>query len=284
MVIRIVLLVAAGLTTLHRWKRAQEPPRCGLFSWHEFEQLNCGHYHDPSHAHEVADLIRTLGAARGYSKSRLDFLSKVGLLHDADLRYHKGDQEPRLGTPARVPVTVEWLLENRARLCQQLNWESEDMDLAVALIARTEFPFDHNPRAHGTRFDGLTPVQLYEQLLGRLSPQQQAEVVTDGLLLRFADQCSPYVSGFPRAVRSVVGLSREWANQGQAGAIPGLWENTPGFLTKIGQDLEEDRELCARLGIVTDLPAPEVLFRDMGWRRRYNFRRNLASFQKISPG
>lgn len=275
MVIRIALLVAAGLYTYHRWKGPQQIPRCGLFSQHEFERLNCGHYHDSSHAHDVADLLSRLGASRGYSKEQLDFLAKVALLHDAD-------QERGEGTPARVPVTIEWMFQNEARLCQQMSWSVPQLETAAALIARTEFPFDHTPRSHGTRFDGLSPVQLYEQLLTQLPIGQRPQAVTDALLLRFADQCSPYVNGFPRAVRSLVGLSREWANQGQASAIPTLWQNTPDFLAQIGFDLQEDWELCHRLGIEAEFPSPGQLFRDMGWRRRWNFRRNLASFQKVS--
>lgn len=282
MVFRIALFAAASCYTVYRLRESRRPPRCGLFSQHEFDELNCGHYHDSNHAHSVADLLKRLARARGYSRERIDLLTKVALLHDADLRWDLDRTTRRVGTPARVPVTISWLFRNRERLLKQMDWQECDLDLAAALIARTEFPFDHTPRNHGTEFDGLTPVELYERLLRELPPNQRAKVMTDGLMLRFADQCSAYVEGFPTAVRSLVALAQEWANQGQANAIPQLWENTPGFLTKIGSDLQEDEHLRDKLGLSVTLPTPQNLFAALGWRRRRNFRKNLARFRQVA--
>lgn len=284
MVTRIALLAAASVYTAYRVRKSRTPARCGLFSQHEFEQLNCGHYHDAGHAHAVADLVGRLAQSSGCTRERRDFLTKVALLHDADLRWDLDKTQRKIGTPARVPVTISWLLRNRERLLKQMGWNDSQMDHAVALIARTEFPFDHNPRSHGTEFDGMTPVELYETLLRRLPPSERREVMTQALMLRFADQCSYYVEGFPTAVRSLVGLAQEWANQGQAVNIPQLWENTPTFLRKIGSDLTEDQGLQQRLGLEFPLPNSRQLFAALGWRRRRNFMKNVERFQEVLVG
>ena len=270
-------------TWLWRKKRPQKdvPPCVGYLSLSEFRSLNCGLYHDCEHALEVAELTKELALALGSGEERAEFLRQVAFLHDADPRIDQETGEARPGTPARVQVTLDWMEQERARLLIQFGWYEEQFDEALALIARTDFPFDSEARTYGTRFDGLSPIEVYTRLLGRLSSDRQEKVLRDGLLLRFADQAAPYVGDFRRAAKSVHDLTQELNQNGCEVCVEKMLERTPEFLEAVGEDLSVDQKLKATLGLNgAHLHTREELLKALPWHKRYNFRWNQRRFKK----
>ena len=203
-------------------KRINGQPGAGYFALTELNELNSGFYHDTCHALEVADLVKEMALALGRSEQRAEFLKQVALIHDADPRLCDKTGECQAGTPARVQVTISWMESQRKTLEKRFGWEGLQFDEACALIARTDFPFDRAPRSFGTRFDGMSPVELYREQLWKLPREQREACFTDALVLRFADQVSCYISDFQRAKRSVRDLADELNNAGVGVTFEGL--------------------------------------------------------------
>lgn len=275
----------AGFVSTWMWRKKRPQKEClscvGYLSLAEFRSLNCGLYHDCEHALEVAELTRELALALGSSRDRAEFLRQVAFLHDADPRIDQDTGETRPGTPARVQVTLDWMEQERDRLLQQFGWYDEQFDEALALIARTDFPFDSTPRNYGTRFDGLSPLELYTKLLKRLPVDRQAGVLRDGLLLRFADQAAPYVGDFRRAAKSVHDLAQELTQQGCSVCVKKMLDQTSEFLADVGVDTAIDQQLKAKLGLNrAHLHSREELMKALPWHKRYNFRWNQRRFKK----
>lgn len=224
------------------------------FSSTEFQALNSGTYHNFEHPLVVADAAGAFGQGLGWSADRKQFIQQVALLHDADDRSQVDTGEVRTGTPARAQVTLEWMEQQKGQLSQRFGWSAEQFLEAKALVARTDFPFDDKPKAAmGTRYDGQSSVQVYQELLQQLPKERQAEVMRDGLALRFADQAGFYANSFDMAVESVKGLAQE-LNMGLAGSL----KFTPTFLSGVGKDIEFDQQIAGQLG----LPDAELLDRD----------------------
>lgn len=224
------------------------------FSSTEFQALNSGTYHNFEHPLVVADAAGAFGQGLGWSADRKQFIQQVALLHDADDRSQVDTGEVRTGTPARAQVTLEWMEQQKGQLSQRFGWSAEQFLEAKALVARTDFPFDDKPKgAMGTRYDGQSSVQVYQELLQQLPKERQAEVMRDGLALRFADQAGFYANSFDMAVESVKGLAQE-LNMGLAGSL----KFTPTFLSGVGKDIEFDQQIAGQLG----LPDAELLDRD----------------------
>ncbi len=275
----------AGFVSTWIWRKRRTQgdshPCVGYLSLSEFRSLNCGLYHDCEHALEVAELTKELALALGAGPDRAEFLRQVAFLHDADPRINAETGETCPGTPARVQVTLDWMESERPRLLKQFGWYEEQFDEALALIARTEFPFDDTPRECGTRYDGLSPIELYTQLLSRLPVRRQEEVLRDGLLLRFADQAAPYVGDFRRAAKSVHDLAEELTQQGCDVCVNQMLGQTWQFLADVGVDITIDQQLKARLGLNgAHLHTREELLRALPWNKRYNFRWNQRRFKK----
>ncbi|MBI3926130.1 MAG: hypothetical protein HY319_11355, partial [Armatimonadetes bacterium] len=104
----------------------------------------------------------SLAAAWGLGRETARFCFLVGLLHDADPRDD--------GAPPRVFVTLDWMDANREMLCRRLGWDELEFAMAQAMIARTEFPFDQQPRHCGSTRDGGTTLRLYERSPANLVP------------------------------------------------------------------------------------------------------------------
>ncbi|MBS2033986.1 hypothetical protein JST97_03310 [bacterium] len=219
------------------------------FSADEFQALNSGTYHNFDHPIVVADAAGGFAHGMGWSPERKQFIQQVALLHDADDRSQVGSQDVKTGTPARAQVTLEWMDQQKEQLCGRFKWSPEQFKEAKALIARTDFPFDDNARKPmGTKYDGQSPMQVYRELLSELPKEKQAEVLKDGLALRFADQGGFYAGSFDLAVEAVQGLVKELQGVGVPTNLAGSLKFTPGFLGDVGKDTALDKQLAQELG------------------------------------
>lgn len=255
-------------------------PGAGYFALSELKRLNCGYYHDTCHALEVAELVRSLALAHGHEESRAEFLKQVALIHDADPRTCPSTGLPREGTPARVQVTLSWMEQEKQHLEARFGWTGHQFGEALALIARTDFPFDDKPRSHGTRFDGMSPVEVYREALGRLPDSVRRQCMVDALLLRFADQVAAYVGSFQRARESVQDLVDELNNTGLSLTFENTFKQTPTFLRQVGTDLVHDEALKREFRFHDlALPSRNALTVLLGWKKRLSLSRNLLKFQ-----
>ncbi|MFN8613439.1 MAG: hypothetical protein U0931_38225 [Vulcanimicrobiota bacterium] len=219
------------------------------FSADEFQALNSGTYHNFNHPIVVADAAGGFAHGMGWSPERKQFIQQVALLHDADDRSQVGSQDVKTGTPARAQVTLEWMDQQKEQLCGRFDWSPEQFKEAKALIARTDFPFDDKARQPmGTSYDGQSPMQVYKKLLSDLPKEKQAEVLKDGLALRFADQGGFYAGSFDMAVEAVQGLVKELQAVGVPTNLAGSLKFTPGFLAEMGKDNALDKQLAQELG------------------------------------
>jgi hypothetical protein len=261
-------------------RRKSSQPGAGYFALSELKRLNCGYYHDSCHALEVANLVRTLARAYGRSEVRAEFLKQVALVHDADPRTCPKTGNPREGTPARVQVTLSWMEQERAHLEKRFGWRGDQFNEASALIARSDYPFDDNPRNYGTRFDGMSPQDVYRETLSRLPDETRRRCMVDALLLRFADQVAAYVGSFQRARDSVQDLVDELNNTGLSLTFESTFKQTPNFLNQIGRDLTFDQQLKSEF-YQNDLTLPRrnALLALLGWKKRIKFTRNLLKFK-----
>lgn len=219
------------------------------FSSDEFQALNSGTYHNFDHPIVVADAAGGFAHGMGWSPERKQFIQQVALLHDADDRSQVGSDAVKTGSPARAQVTLEWMDQQKEQLCSRFDWKPEQFTEAKALIARTDFPFDDKPRnPMGTKYDGQSPLQVYKDLLTQLPRQKQAEVMKDGLALRFADQSGFYAGSFDMAVEAVEGLCKELQGVGVPTNLAVSLKVTPGFLASAGKDTALDKQLAQELG------------------------------------
>jgi hypothetical protein len=257
-------------------------PGTGYFGFLEFRELNSGFYHDTVHALEVAELVREMALSFGRSPQRAEFLKQVALVHDADPRICQTTGSVKTGTPARVQVTIAWMESQREHLERRFGWEGFEFEEACALIARTDYPFDRVPRAYGTYFDGLSPVELFRQRMWKVPGELRGRCFTDALLLRFADQIAAYVGSFDRAQQSVRALCEELLNTGAQVKAHEMLSATPRFLAEVGRDLEYDGGLSRELNNA-DIHLPErgELLAALGWRKRLRLFLNVLRFKAL---
>lgn len=254
------------------------------FSADEFQALNSGAYHNFDHPIVVADAAGGFAHGMGWSPDRKQFIQQVALLHDADDRSQVGSEDVKTGTPARAQVTLEWMDQQKDQLCERFDWKPEQFTEAKALIARTDFPFDDKARKPmGTKYDGQSPMQVYKELLEQLPKEKQAEVLQDGLALRFADQGGFYAGSFDMAVDAVQGLVSELQGVGVPTNLAGSLKFTPGFLADVGKDNQLDKQLAQELGHQNlQLPGRDEMLSmwDPGMAQR--FRTNSEQFKLMS--
>lgn len=248
------------------------------FSSTEFQALNSGTYHNFEHPLVVADAAGAFAQGLGWSPERKQFIQQVALLHDADDRSQVDSGEVKTGTPARAQVTLEWMEQQKEELSGRFGWSPEQFVEAKALVARTDFPFDDKPKAAmGTRYDGQSSVQVYQELLQQLPQEKQAEVLRDGLALRFADQAGFYANSFDMAVESVQGLAQE-LNMGLAGSI----KFTPTFLAGVGKDTQFDQQIASQLGLAqAELPDRDRLLANWNPAMAQRFQTNSRQFELL---
>lgn len=279
-------LIACGLALSGLWvyrrQRHQSRRTCatGYFGVDEFEDLNSGLYHDTRHPVMVAELLDQMAQGWGIGETRRQFLVEVALIHDADPRRLECGTVQR-GTPARVPVTLAWMEDNLELLERKFGWTHQNVKEAMALIARTDFPFcPEVERSFGTRFDELDPVATYRLLLEELAPDRRAQVMVEALLLRFADQMAYYVGSFGEAAESLCRLASEFHNAGRPVGLGCMWNQTVDFLNTVGTDLEHDHQVASRVGLDgLALPDRGELLGCLSRRQRRNLHHNIGRFQ-----
>ena len=214
------------------------------FSQQEFAALNPGAYHNTEHPVHVARVAGHL------SPERKEFLEQVALVHDADPRAP--------GTPARAQVTLEWMEKNQPALQTRFAWDDTQFVEAQALIARTDFPFDDKPRQLGTRFDGMSPVQVYAHFLEKLPADRRQQVMDEGLALRMADQIGNYTVSPQVSEKFVEGLASEL----KIADAESFKKQTPAFLNSAGKDVAADQKLAQQFGVeLSNLSAEEMIRR-----------------------
>jgi hypothetical protein len=252
------------------------------FSTTEFEALNSGTYHNTEHPLVVAEAAGAFAKGLGWSPERKQFIQQVALLHDADDRQQSGSGEIKTGTPARAQVTLEWMDQQQEALESRFNWSPQQFREAKALIARTDFPFDDKPKnPMGTRYDGKSSLQVYQDLLSELPKETQAQVLKDGLALRFADQAGFYSNTFDQAVEAVSDLSEELKKVGVPTDLAGSLKFTPTFLKDLGTDERWDRQIAESLNLRVDLPTRDTLMQSWEPHKRENFNTNCAQFELL---
>lgn len=250
------------------------------FSSTEFQALNSGSYHNFDHPLVVADAAGGFAAGLGWSPQRKQFIQQVALLHDADDRSQLGGDEVKTGSPARAQVTLEWMDQQQEALQKRFGWNREQFVEAKALIARTDFPFDDKAKKPmGTRYDGQSPMQVYRDLLKQLPAEKQAQVLQDGLAVRFADQGGFYAGSFDLAVDSVQGLAKELQMVGVPTDLAGSLKFTPTFLAGVGKDTQLDQQLAAELGLKANLPDRDTLLSAWDPAMALRFRTNTRMFE-----
>jgi hypothetical protein len=238
---------------------AELPPLSTYFS---HQELLAAHpappwaiYHNAEHSALVRLMAFELAKGFGLPEQDQRFLSEVALLHD-------WDPARPLGTPARVPATLKALgLDFTGKrpltsppdrsergpsiLRERFGWGKLELQMAMSLIFRTEFPFDGpHPNPFYSR---VSPSQRYTRSLQALPPRRRVFVLEQGpILSQFADQTAWYATQtFDVALRAVEGLVNELnAAQGPRRSTQDL--NTTGFLYSISQ--ERSFEVDYRLG------------------------------------
>lgn len=229
-----------------------------LNAYHNFESLNCGIYHDTTHAILVSKISGKMAKNAGFGRKHCRFLAQVALLHDADERRHPetGEKDPLL--PPRVSNTLDWMDRNEDYLCRHFSWTKSNFVLAQAIIARTIYPYDTKPRNVGQRFHGMTPLQISERLHHDLEPELRETAVSLGLILRYADQISNYSGPWRRLERCLKGIREELKAEGAE--LKGEELGTLEFLQAVGSDLTQDKALVLKFGLNRDcLYGQEVL-------------------------
>jgi hypothetical protein len=241
-----------------------------LFGDATFARWNPGSYHDALHAQYVAEVVAAMAGCRKREPARRLFLAQVALLHDADPR---PAERP---TPASVFRTVEWMWLHKEQLQESLAWTEVAFATALALIARTDFPFDDSPRKAGTMFDGLSPYALYGNLLRRLPAESRDLAFEDGQILRFADQCANYCRDFATASQSVDDLSQEMHNVGRPVSRGEL--DTAAFIDGLASDAQWDARLSHELGLSGRIYSQAELRHSLSARMQDRLERNRDLF------
>ena len=239
-----------------------------LFGGKNFASWNPGSYHDVNHALYVAEVVAEMAGRRRRQPERRCFLAQVALLHDADPR--------PAGTAAAVFRTLEWMWVHKETLQDSLEWTDAAFASALALIARTDFPFDVTPRQLGTMFDGHSPYTLYRDLLAQLPDHDREQVFEDAQILRFADQCANYCRDFETASTSVDDLAAELSH----GPRPmSRWElDTPTFLNALAGDTIWDARLQLELRLRGRIFSQAELIQLLSPARQSNLERNKGLF------
>jgi hypothetical protein len=252
-----------------------------LNAYAQFERLHSGIYHDSWHAQTVSKLASGMATQAGFSRKDSRFLAQVALLHNADDRrcIKSGERNPLL--PPQVHNTLDWLLAHRESICRHYCWTKHNFHMACALIARTCYPFDAEPRMLGESFHGKSPVEIAAHFLNLLAPEQREDALRLGLILRFADQIANYTGNWKRVTQSLAGLVRELQTGGVNVTTAEL--GTESFLRQVGNDLNQDRALALRFGINRDgLFNREQLLQLLPSSVVRRFEANLAALAKVA--
>lgn len=205
-----------------------------LFGKIAFDSWNCGSYHDAHHAMYVAEVVAAMAA--DHPPRRRLFLTQVALLHDIEPRH--------LGTAPQVYRTLDWMMEHKQTLRAILDWTEPAFQAALAMIARTELPFNNTPRWVDSVYDGHSPYSLYQRLLLALEPDPRDDVFEDAQLLSFADQCANFCRDSQTASQSLADLAREQQKTDASIASPAV-----AVLESQGLSVRWDSRLARELSL-----------------------------------
>jgi serine/threonine protein phosphatase PrpC/tRNA A-37 threonylcarbamoyl transferase component Bud32 len=247
-----------------------------------------GVYHDEQHSRNVQKMAFEFATARGLSPADAKFVSEVALLHDFD-------PSRGAGSPARVLKTIEALEADfrgemsldgrpgRSTLQEKFGWDQSKLDMAKAMIQRTEFPFgDVHPNP---AYKDASPLARYEKMLGDMPAGDRRFALREGALLsEYADKASWYMTeDFHGALNTVEGLAHEinTATGGKANMDAGKLD-TADFLSKVGspESFAHDEALAKKFGIDDfRLPNREEAFAKLPPEYKRTFDSNLEGFK-----
>lgn len=272
-------------------------------------------YHNQQHTENVAQMAYDLAMKRPFTESdaklfgskeeKAEYLAQVGVIHDAD-----PTRQP--GKPARVSATIEWMdsAAGQKMMKEKFGWDDNKINMAKAIIQRTEFPFDNavtgQPTALGfprgkiptydadkgigstdniaTRYDKKSPQAHYEEYLSNMKPDERAFVLQEApVLSEYADKSSWYFGKTKDAYNSVVGLGTETGFD--------MFAGTSGFLNAIGKrntadatkdSFGRDLEIAKKFAIDVSYPYLEDVVKLLGADAAANWKNSREMFGRIS--
>ena len=175
-------------------------------------------YHNVEHTLRVERYAMQFASRWGLPYDQARFLSSVALVHD-------WDPERPPGVPAAVSSTLR-VLETCPEWSQRLGWTHNQLMMALAIIQRTEFPFEETART------------LYIQRIERVQGRENQRFVIEQapLLSEYADKGSYYTSAsFRSCFDAVKGLVNELTQKGIQGmTVAGMAQQTPAFIAALG--------------------------------------------------
>ncbi|MCA9665621.1 MAG: HD domain-containing protein [Myxococcales bacterium] len=248
-------------------------------------------YHDAKHTLAVREMAYKLARGRGLSREQAVFISEVALLHD-------WDPTRKAGTPARVPETLRALRLDFAGkrpllpghrgsvLKQRFGWSQTQLEMALAMIQRTEFPFgSSHPNPHYKR---RSPLARYSTMVARLPREAREFVLREApILSEYPDKSSSYaLRSFDKALPTVKGLVNEINNAAGSAVVNTRSLDTPRFLRSLGQPLafEHDYALARRFGVKNfNVPTRREALSKLGRSTRATFaatQRGFSAYQR----
>jgi hypothetical protein len=227
------------------------------------------------------------------------FMGQVAALHDADPWREPGSRP----SAHRTIKLLERDFSGKGSIVtgkqgssfakEVLGWGPEEVDMAVAIIQRSEFPFadEHPYKAYQKQYKGKkgaartvasgskkSPVLRYELALAKLSQKNRDFVLREApLFSEYADKASMYSTrDFDFALRSTKGLITELGNDG---IEVGYEQVDPGaFIATLGQpeNLAIDQQLIKKFGSSVSLPTRKEFMAHMS----PEYRARLKATQK----
>lgn len=222
-------------------------------------------------------------------------MDQIAIVHDWDPTRTKGSKP-------RVPATLDALAadfygtkplvagHSESLLKNKFGWGVRELQIATAIIQRTEYPFDgkHPNKAYGTD----TPLDRYRKQLKAMSTSDARLALREGAMFaEYADKASFYTrSKFSASFQALVGLSRE---ENKTNSKPGAKKFTnvramalftPTFMATIGSSeaFGADRNLAKELGLSISFPTRETFFASMPSEWGRNFEATRSAFQRVS--
>lgn len=257
-------------------------------------------YHDLNHSRDAAAMAYYFAKARGLPQDESEFLYRVGLLHDFDPGLDRG-----ANTGARVPSTLERIRldlskersldgqRGKSLLLDEWKWTRVQALQAMALIARSEFPFTQKHPNNFYTENNTSPIAQYEELLKELQdidPEATLFVLEEApYLSEFTDKATAaLLGGFAYTLTSVNNLVSEINIKAEKRVFefqPFTIGNYESFWKSLGQPGYDDvdQEIAHRLGFDFDgglfiNNILEILPDEFAKR----YRANMAAFQKLA--
>lgn len=227
-------------------------------------------YHGVVHSKMVSEGAGRTARRSGLSESVVRFVEQVGLVHDWDPGRGRG-------TPARVDATVRALHDDfagrrsitgqagRSVLRERFGWGETELAVAVAMIRRTQFPFDATARDRYReallQIEGGAKRTLLAEVSGKKALRELA-LRQGATLSELVDKAGYYAGGgFGGSIKRVEALLGEMKAIGVE--MTPLALRTSRFVSSLGQraSYEVDRQMARDLGLRFDAPSRKLLGR-----------------------